>query len=278
VIPTRSGEDLYFDHASGCWRMYNYITGASSFDEIDSPERFRRAGGAFGEFAMLLSDLPGESLSETIPDFHNTAKRYEAFLSAVEEDRFSRAASALSEIEFLKNRCAEMSVLVDLASSGELPVRVTHNDTKLNNVLFDDVTGETVCVVDLDTVMPGLSLYDFGDSIRYGANTAAEDEKDLSKVAVSPQMYEAFTEGYLSQAGSVLNKKELELLPFSAKLLTMECGMRFLTDWLSGDTYFSTAYAGHNLVRAKCQLALAADMERNMTELEKITELVIGAA
>nr|MCR5041873.1 aminoglycoside phosphotransferase family protein [Clostridia bacterium] len=175
VIPTRTGEDLYFDHASGCWRMYNYITGASSFDEIDSAERFRRAGGAFGEFAMLLSDLPGEILSETIPDFHNTAKRYEAFLSAVEEDRFSRAASALSEIEFLKNRCSEMPILVNLAGSGELPVRVTHNDTKLNNVLFDDVTGETVCVVDLDTVMPGLSLYDFGDSIRYGANTAAED-------------------------------------------------------------------------------------------------------
>ncbi len=193
------------------------------------------------------------------------------FEKAVQENRANRRETVEAEIQFVRDREADTHVLLDLIEKGELPLRVTHNDTKLNNILFDSQTNQGICIIDLDTVMPGLSLYDFGDSIRFGANTASEDEKDLSKVSLSLPLYKAYTEGYLSSAKESLWAREIEYLPFSAKLMTFECGMRFLTDYLNGDVYFKTEYAEHNLVRCRTQFTLVADMEKKMTDMQNIT-------
>jgi len=272
VIRTKDGDFLFVDKAGHYWRLYNYIENAYSVDIPEDPKLFYELGKAFGKFQKMLDSFPIDTLHETIPDFHNTKKRYEAFEKAVEENLSGRLENALPEIEFVRARKADASVLVDMIAEGKLPLRVTHNDTKLNNVMFDSESHKSICVVDLDTVMPGLSLYDFGDSIRFGANTAAEDEKDVSKVSLSLPLYTEYVKGYLSEAGNILTPAEVEYLPFSAKLMTYECGMRFLTDFLNGDTYFKTKYPEHNLVRCRTQFALVADMERKMDEMQKITQ------
>lgn len=258
------------------YRSYVFVEDSISYDSVDNAGLFKSSGVAFGRFQKLLADFDADSLNETIPNFHNTSWRYDnEFTPAVNENKAGRADSCRDEIEFVKARKADTAVLVDLIADGSLPLRVTHNDTKLNNVMFDDKTNECVCVIDLDTVMPGLALYDFGDSIRFGANTAAEDEKDLGKVGINLDYFKAYAEGFLSEAGSALTQCELDNLAFASKLMTFECGMRFLTDYLNGDTYFKTTYPEHNLVRARNQFTLVADMESKMPEMKKIIQDII---
>lgn len=270
-LPAKDGKYYVCDDVGNCWRCYRHVGGVYTCNTIDSETVFYNAGEAFGAFQNELADYPGETLAETIPNFHNTASRFADFERAVKEDAAGRAASVADEIAFVRAREADTHVLVDLLAKGELPVRVTHNDTKLNNILFDEKTNKGICIIDLDTVMPGLALYDFGDSIRFGANTASEDEKDVSKVSLSLPLYEAYTRGYLKSAGKSLTAREIEYLPFSAKLMTFECGMRFLTDYLNGDTYFKIAYPEHNLVRCRTQFALVRDMEQKMDEMRAVT-------
>ncbi|MBQ7543074.1 MAG: aminoglycoside phosphotransferase family protein [Clostridia bacterium] len=277
VFRTRNGELYHRTAENDCWRVYNYIEGTCTLQSIGNPDDFRKAGAAFGEFQQMLAAYPSRTLHETIPRFHDTASRFADFRAAVQADSAGRAADAQPEIGFVLARESDTHVLVDLLRAGKLPLRVTHNDTKLNNILFDAETKESLCVVDLDTVMPGLSLYDFGDSIRFGANTAAEDEPDTGKVSLSLPLYRAFCEGYLCAAGQSLTQTEIAYLPFSAKLMTLECGMRFLTDYLQGDTYFRTAYPEHNLVRCRTQLALVADMEAKMAQMQAITAQIARA-
>ncbi len=272
VFPTHDGALFYRTPDGDCMRVYNYVEDTYSLQSIDDPEDFRKAGEAFGAFQGKLADYPSDTLHETIPLFHDTANRFAALRAAIEADAAGRAKDVQAEIEFALQREADAHVLLDLLKKGKLPLRVTHNDTKLNNVLFDNATKRGICVVDLDTVMPGLSLYDFGDSIRFGANTAAEDEKDLDKVSLDLNLYRAYTEGYLSAAGKSLTETEIAYLPFSGKLMTLECGIRFLTDHLNGDTYFHIAYPGHNLDRCRTQLRLVEDMEKKMGDMQKITE------
>mgnify|MGYP003289374243 CR=1 FL=1 len=272
VYFTKENKPYYLSKDGKCWRCYNFISGAHSCQTVDCAETFAKAARAFGNFQRLLADYPGETLAETIPNFHNTASRFSDFKKAVTDNLSGRANQAEKEIKFVLARENDCPVLVDMLKAGELPLRVTHNDTKLNNVMFDDKTGEGICVVDLDTVMPGLSLYDFGDSIRFGANTAAEDEKDLSLVNFSLEYFKAYTLGYLSTAGESLTAKEIELLPFSSKLMTLECGMRFLGDFINGDVYFKTEYPEHNLVRCRTQFKLVDEMEKHMDEMKAIVE------
>lgn len=276
-LQAQNNKYYYTDENGEDWRVCYYIEDIYSCDAIDDGEVFRSSGKAFGEFQRKLADLPGEALYETIPDFHDTGKRFIALQNAIEANLSGRRDTCMPEIEFALAREKDCTVLTDMITRRELPLRVTHNDTKLNNILFDKKTNEGICIVDLDTVMPGLSLYDFGDSIRFGANTAAEDEKDVSKVHLDMELYRIYTEGYLSTAGNSLTVKEASLLPFSAKLLTLECGIRFLTDYLNGDTYFSTAYPEHNLVRCRTQFALVADIEKHFDEMKRINEAAIAS-
>lgn len=271
-IPCIDGKYYYTDEEGRCWRMYSYVDDVYTCNTIDSEEVFRNAGIAFGEFQNLLADYDSTQLFETIENFHNTVSRFKDFMTAVEENRSGRLDNVRKEVEFAINHEPETHILVDLIAEGKLPLRVTHNDTKLNNILFDNTSNKGICIIDLDTVMPGLSLYDFGDSIRFGANTAAEDEKDISKVSLSLPLYEAYVEGYLSSARDALTELEKELLPMGAKLMTYECGIRFLMDYLNGDTYFKTEYADHNLVRCRTQFELVADMERKWEQMQEITK------
>jgi hypothetical protein len=271
--PCKDGKKYYVDDIGRVWRVYNFVGDSVCYSILTSPELFYKTGRAFGTFQNLLADFPIEELGDTIPDFHNTAKRYEALLSSAAKDVKGRLSACLPEVEFVKARAADTRVLTDLLAAGKLPLRVTHNDTKINNILFDAGTLEPKCVVDLDTVMPGLSLYDFGDAIRSGAATAAEDETDLSKMSMSLELYEAYTRGYLSTAGESLTPLEIEYLPFSAKLLSLECGMRFLTDYLDGDVYFKTKYPEHNLIRCRTQFKLVEDIEGKLEKMKEITHL-----
>ena len=270
VYHTADGKPYYKDGQGHCWRVYNFISSAYTCQSITDPVVFYNAAKAFGTFQRMLADYPSESLHETIPNFHNTISRFQDLLAAIEADEAGRAKLVQEEIAFAKAREADCRVLLDLVAAGELPLRVTHNDTKLNNVMFDNDTKQGICVIDLDTVMPGLSLYDFGDSIRFGANTAAEDEKDLSLVSLDLNLFEQYVKGYLSAAGESLTQAERDYLAFSAKLMTFECGIRFLTDYLNGDTYFKTAYSEHNLDRCHTQFARVADMERTMEQMQEI--------
>lgn len=272
VYRTKDGRSYYIAQDGGYWRLYNYVDDTYTLNEINSAEEFYNAAKSFGNFQKLLSDYPIETLYETIPNFHNTISRFNDFKEAVDNDVAGRRESALPEIQFVLDREKDCSVLTDLIAAKKIPLRVTHNDTKLNNILFDNKTNEGICIVDLDTVMPGLSLYDFGDSIRFGANTAAEDEKDLSKVTLSLELYKAYVEGYLGAAGTSLTPNEIKYLSFSAKLLTLECGMRFLGDYLNGDTYFKIDYPDHNLVRARTQLKLVKEIEDHFDEMEEIVK------
>lgn len=267
VIPTTQGAYYYTDEEGSAWRVYLFIDRAISLDQASDPEEFRESGRAFGRFQAQLADYPAETLHETIPDFHNTPKRYLDFEKAVEEDCCGRAESVAQEIAFIRARKDEISILTDLLKKGELPLRITHNDTKLNNIMLDADTHKAVCVVDLDTIMPGLCAYDFGDAIRFGANTAVEDEPDLDKVSLSLELYAAYVEGFLEGCGKRLTPKEIEMLPMGAKTITLEQGMRFLTDYLQGDTYYHTTREGQNLDRCRTQLALVADMERKWGQM-----------
>jgi Ser/Thr protein kinase RdoA (MazF antagonist) len=233
-----------------------------------------QAAKAFGEFQKHLVDLPGKRLCETIPDFHNTPKRFEAFEKALNADSQNRAKSAKAEIEFAIKHKDVSSLLLSLCKEGKIPERITHNDTKLNNVLLDDKTGEAVCVIDLDTVMPGLALYDFGDLVRTSTSPAAEDEKDLGKVKMQMHMYKALVEGYMSTAKDFLTKTEIGHLAFSGKLITLEIGLRFLTDYLSGDTYFKIHRDGHNIDRCRTQFKLVSLIEEQEEEMNRIADKI----
>ncbi len=272
VIPTREGRSYYRDGDGSCYRMYNFIEDAASFDAVKNPKDFYESAVAFGNFQSLLADYPAGTLHETIPDFHNTGKRFQTFLRAVQEDVQGRAVNAQPEIAFVRSHEADMTVLTDMLERGELPLRVTHNDTKLNNIMLDNETGKAICVIDLDTVMPGLSVYDFGDSIRFGANTAAEDEEDVSRVSLDLNLYELYVRGYIEGCKGSLTENELRMLPMGAKIMTLECGMRFLTDYLQGDVYFKVHKKDHNLIRCRTQFSLVADMERKWEEMEAIVK------
>lgn len=274
VIPTCDGKSYYETPEGDCYRMYAYIEHTDSLEQIEHATDFYAAAEAFGNFQYLLADYPADTLHETIPDFHHTKKRYERFLAVVEEDALGRAAEVAEEIAFVKAREQDMSVIVEALLQGEIPLRVTHNDTKLNNVLMDKDSGKGICVIDLDTVMPGSSLYDFGDSIRFGANHAAEDEVDLSKVWLDLELFEAYVSGYLKGCKGALTQREIELMPMGAKLMTLECGMRFLTDYLEGDIYFKIHREGHNLDRCRTQFALVADMEEKWEQMHEIVRRV----
>lgn len=268
VIPTASGESYVVCSDGSVWRMYNYIADSRSYDIIDRPGIFRKAGEAFGSFMSELADFPIDSLYDTIPFFHDTGMRLSQLKEAVANDAAGRLKEVQREVDFCLERADDTRVVTDMIASGDMPLRVTHNDTKLNNIMFDAATDEPLCIVDLDTVMPGSCLYDFGDAIRFGASTAAEDERDLLKVNLSLPLYKEYLEGFLASAGTSLTPAEREYLPFSAKLLTLECGMRFLADHLNGDTYFGAAYPGHNLVRARTQFKLVSDMEARFDEMK----------
>lgn len=279
--PTSDGKKYLTDSKGRVWRLYNFVDNAFSYETIESSEVFFNAGKAFGEFQRKLADFPIDRLYDTIPDFHNTAIRYTNLVKSATADVHNRLQFCRADYDFAVERRRETFILTGLCAIGDIPLRVTHNDTKLNNIMFDKETGLPLCVVDLDTVMPGLSLYDFGDAIRYGANTAAEDEKDVSKVSLSLELYEAYVRGFLSGVGNSLTEAEIEYMPLGAKMMTLECGMRFLTDYLDGNIYFKTAYPEHNLVRCRTQFALVADMERKFDQMKEITnkaykEIVLG--
>lgn len=272
LIMPKNGGLYHIDRKGMYWRMYQFVENTFSVQIVEKPQDMYYSGLSFGKFQKLLADYPAQSLSEVIPDFHNTPKRYQAFMEAVEKDKMGRAAKAEKEIEFVKDHEADTGALTGLLERGEFALRVSHNDTKINNILFDKDTGKGLCVIDLDTVMPGLYHYDYGDAIRSGANSAAEDEPDISKVEIRLDLFEAFTRGYLEAAGSVLSVTEKAMLPMSAKVMTLECGIRFLTDYLVGDTYFKIHRPEHNLERARTQFKMVADMERKWKAMQEIVQ------
>ena len=270
VVNTHDGATYCRDDNGDYWRVYEFVPGSLSLDKADSAEDFYQSGVGFGQFQMQLKDFPADTLHETIPHFHDTPVRYETFKRAVEEDVCGRLNDVRKEVEFALVREEEAGTLMRMLHEGKLPLRVTHNDTKLNNVLLDAATRTPLCVIDLDTVMPGLAANDFGDAIRFGASTAAEDEKDLSKVEMSLELFEAFSSGFLSACGDSLTQNEIDTLPLGAKVITLECGIRFLTDYLQGDTYFSTQYPGQNVDRCRTQFKLVADMEDKWEDMQRI--------
>lgn len=270
VVETVDGQPLYKDDDGNFWRAYHYIDDAKAFDIVENPELFFEAGVILGKFQKLLEDYPIDSLYETIPDFHNTPKRFENFVKSLEKNTSGRANECKKEIDFVLSRKKYCPIIVDLMNEGKIPKRVTHNDTKLNNVLIDNKTNKAICLVDLDTVMPGSALYDFGDSIRFGASSALEDEKDLDKVYMVTELFEAYADGYLSQVKSSLTQEEIDNLAMSAIIITLEIGMRFLTDHLDGDVYFQIHRENHNLDRARTQFKLVEDMESKYDEMVEI--------
>jgi hypothetical protein len=268
LISTRDGQAWHRDDAGNYWRAYWFIENARSYDAVVTPEQAFEAGKAFGRFQQMLATMPSPRLHDTIPDFHHTPKRFKALERAIEEDVVDRTAKAESEIEFVLTHRHIIGGLLD----SNLPERVTHNDTKFNNVMLDDATGEGICVIDLDTVMPGLAPYDFGDMVRTTTSPAQEDERDLSKVQMQFPMYAALLRGYLASAGEFLTKSERQLLAFSGKLITLEIGIRFLTDYLNGDTYFKVHREGHNLDRCRTQFALVRSIEQQEEEMNRLID------
>jgi len=266
LVPTREGAAFHYDQTSGYWRAYLFIERARSFDAVQSPTQAFEAARAFGRFQWLLSDLPAPPLHETIPDFHHTPKRFLALEKAIAADKLNRAARANSEIAFALRNKAITSRLLD----AHLPERVTHNDTKFNNVMLDDETGTGVCVIDLDTVMPGLVLYDVGDMVRTTTSPAKEDERDLSKVGMQFDLFEALMRGYLESANAFLTPAEKDSLAFAGKLITFEIGVRFLTDFLEGDHYFKVHRDGHNLDRCRTQFKLVESIDRQEDQMHRL--------
>ena len=270
VVPTKEGGSYYFDGAN-YFRVYVFIENATTYQIVRDPRDFYESAVAFGNFANLLADFDASQLYEVLPNFHNTKVRFENFMKAVKADAFGRKAEVQKEIDWViahKNLCGE---IVDRIATGKIPLRVTHNDTKLNNVMLDDATGKGLAVIDLDTVMPGSLCYDFGDSIRFGCNPAAEDEPDLSKVNFRFDLYETYLKGYLSAVGESITEEERKMLPVGAVLMTYECGMRFLTDYLEGDVYFRTHRPKQNLDRAHTQFKLVDDM---LSVMDRMSEAV----
>lgn len=272
VIKAKDGLPFYKGKDGDYWRAYKYIYNTTSYDLVENMEDFYESAVSFGNFQRLLSEFPAKDLYEVIPNFHNTVDRFLKFNCAVEKDLLKRAEKVKGEIDFVINRETDCYIICDLLKSGKIPTRVTHNDTKLNNILIDNDTKKGICVIDLDTIMPGTALNDFGDSIRFGASTALEDEKDLTKVECSMELFEAYTKGFLESVGDRLTFKEKELLPMAAKIMTLECGMRFLTDYLEGDTYFKIHRDEHNLDRARTQFKLVSDMELKMDIMKDIVK------
>ncbi|MGM9640142.1 MAG: phosphotransferase enzyme family protein [Faecousia sp.] len=269
VIPTLEGGSYYFDGQESYYRVYDFVEGSLCLQAAETVEDFYQSAVGFGRFQQMLADFPARELCEVIPNFHNTIDRYRIFHEVLDRDPMGRAKDVQPEIAFVLAREQEAGTLHRMREAGTLPLRVTHNDTKLNNVLLDEKTRKALCVIDLDTVMPGLSLYDFGDSIRFGAATAAEDEKDLSKMEMSLDLFRTYTRGFLGACPG-LTDREVELLPMGTKTMTLECGLRFLTDYLDGDHYFAVHREGHNLDRARTQFKLVADMESKWDRMEKI--------
>ncbi len=270
VLPNRRGEPFTWDYLGGAWRVYPFVEGTLCCQSADTPERFAASGRAFGRFQRLLGDYPAHTLHETIPRFHDTEYRLEGLTAALTVDPVGRAGNCRQEIAFALARSGDCSVALEALRSGRLPLRVTHNDTKLNNVLLDRNTGAGLCVIDLDTVMPGLSLYDFGDSIRFGAARCAEDERDLDRVNLDLDFFQAYTKAFLQETGNTLTRTEVAFLPWGARLMALECGIRFLTDYLDGDRYFHTSRPDQNLDRARTQFRLVAEMEILWNDLEDL--------
>lgn len=276
VIPTIEGESFYRCSQGNCYRVYRFIEGARSYQIVEKPSHFYCAARSFGRFHNMLADFRAEQLHESIPFFHHTPKRYDALHEAIREDRMGRAQSVQRQIAFALEREEMAGVITRDMESGLLPLRVTHNDTKFNNILIDDETEEGICVVDLDTVMPGTPLCDFGDAIRFGTNPCEEDEHDLSKVMMSLSLFEQFTKGFLEELRDSMTGKEKEYLALSARIMTLECGVRFLTDYLNGDTYFKIHYEDQNLYRTGTQFKLVQDMEEQDAEMQRIVSRYLG--
>jgi len=276
IVPTQDGAGFYKSGNGDCWRAYIFIEKARSYDALQAPEQAYEAARAFGRFQRMLSDLPGKPLHETIPDFHNGPKRLRDFREALRSDHCNRAASAKDEISFLQQQAWVFDILPEQVSVGNIPVRTTHNDTKINNVLIDDETGEGICVIDLDTLMPGLVLYDFGDMVRTSTCKAAEDERDLTKVFLDLSMFEQVARGYLLSAGDFLTDCEKEHLVFAGKMITLIIGCRFLTDYLNGDTYFKTHREGHNLDRCRTQFRLVQSITEQEEEMKTTVEKILS--
>lgn len=278
VIKTADGQNYCEIDDGHVYRIYKYIADTKTIEDDKTLEDLYEAGVGFGHFQKLLQDYPVTSLHETILNFHHTPLRVEALKEAIRLDKAGRAASVQAEIDFALEQAACADTVVKGIEAGEIPVRVTHNDTKINNILFDNQTGKAVCVIDLDTVMPGSMLYDFGDALRMGGSTAAEDETDLSKVWFDVECFTYFAKGYLSEMKEALTLRELELIPFSCRLLTYECGIRFLTDYLNGDTYFKIHREHHNLDRARNQFKLVADMAAKEAKMLEIVKQLVAEA
>lgn len=274
---TEEGNNYYIDEEGNYWRVMTEVD-SDTFNISSDLNILRNAGKAFGEFQMQLSDYNAEALYVTIPDFHNTRKRLDKFFEDVEEDPCKRVCEVMPEIDFIRSMRKFACKLTDLQEAGKVPLRVTHNDTKINNVLFDRKTGEPLAVIDLDTVMPGLAMHDFGDAIRFAANTAAEDEPDLTKVSLDLNKFRAFSEGFIGQTAGALTEMEIGTMALGALSITVELASRFLDDYITGDKYFKTNYEGHNLVRARCQLKLAGDMWDKYEEMEQIVNTIAKEA
>lgn len=278
LIPTIKNEASFLQDDDGnYWRVYVMIEKARTYDILENIDQAYQAAKAFAVFQRMLTDLPGERLHETIPDFHNTPKRFNAFQKALDEDVENRAALGKEEIDCILAQENIVSTLVDLQAEGKIPERITHNDTKLNNVMIDDETCEGVCVIDLDTVMPGLALYDFGDMVRSGTNPLNEDTQNLDKVKMRMDMFEALAAGYLSSAARFLNETEIELLPFSGQLITLEIAIRFMTDFLQGDVYFKTHRENHNLDRCRVQLTMFKSIRDNEPQMKDFVKKTVAS-
>lgn len=277
LFPTKSGKCFFCDSDGNHWRVYQCIHDAVGYDIVDKEEIAYEGGRAFGQFQTWLVDLPGGPLFETIPHFNDPEFLLERFFEVLKEDKAGRSASIVKEIEFVKQRAYEMQKLVRMGREGSLPIRITHNDTKLNNVLIDIHTNKATCVIDLDTVMPGFALNDYGDSIRTGTNTGAEDDADLSKVGIDMALFEAYTQGYLEYAKAFLTETEKNLLAFSGKLYPFIIGLRFITDYLDGDNYFKIHHEHHNLQRARAQFKLLSDMENKFDLMNETVERIYNS-
>ncbi len=274
VVPTKSGDA--FIYGTDCYRVYKFIENTVSYQTVENNEVFKNSGCAFGEFQNQLAGFDASVLFDVIPNFHNTPKRFEAFKKSLEFDKFNRAASCRKEIDFVLSRGDTLSKIADGLSDGSIPLRVTHNDTKLNNILMDASTDKARAIIDLDTIMSGSMLYDFGDSIRFGASTAKEDEEDTSKMHFDIEKFKAYAEGFLAAVKGTITKKEAALIPYSAYLMTIECGIRFLTDYLDGNVYFATKYETHNLVRCRTQFKLAYEIYESFDKCAEIVKEILG--
>lgn len=272
LVPTQDGRPYLTAGEGEYWRLYEFVTDSLCLDKPESVDDLKQSGVAFGMFQNQLADFPAHTLTETIPHFHDTPARYEQLKQAVQENRAGRVNQVRAELDFYLAREQEAAALMDLCHAGKLPLRVTHNDTKLNNVMLDRFTRAPLCVIDLDTVMPGLAANDFGDSIRFGANHSAEDERDLTKVNFDLELFDVYAAGFLEGAGGALTETELDYLPWGAKLMTLECGIRFLTDYLEGDHYFRIHREGQNLDRCRTQFKLVSDMEAAWDDMKAVVD------